>query len=337
MTNDEQYKADVKMVKQAIIATDNLEMIKSMARGLEDKYPMNGVPNQILLIILRKILTPDEDGYSDWISLNELTEYAMSFKTRNGQQWCRSGVDGYVIEKEYVNGAAAKFRLGGFIKQETNRTIPTSIKTWYKTNNPKCAILDVHSNNEIDHKDGTYENTVDVNKLTMDDFQPLSKSANDAKRQHCKICKDTGKIATEYCKNTETKIYTNRPEREQNPNWSTSAGDKYNVPTATCDKHTKPVVEQIKVPNVIGKTETEAKSMLSKFSIQLVYEENTTAENGIVLRQSLQEGTVVDVGTSIVIFINKKVTTEPTPEEPEEPDEPNPNPNPNPNVNRVRE
>ena len=152
-----------------------------------------------------------------------------------------------------------------------------------------------------------------------------------------KICKDTGKIATEYCKNTETKIYTNRPEREQNPNWSTSAGDKYNVPTATCDKHTKPVVEQIKVPNVIGKTETEAKSMLSKFSIQLVYEENTTAENGIVLRQSLQEGTVVDVGTSIVIFINKKVTTEPTPEEPEEPDEPNPNPNPNPNVNRVRE
>ena len=45
----------------------------------------------------------------------------------------------------------------------------------------------------------------------------------------------------------------------------------------------------------------------------------------------------MDVGTSIVIFINKKVTTEPTPEEPEEPDEPNPNPNPNPNVNRVRE
>ena len=139
-----------------------------------------------------------------------------------------------------------------------------------------------------------------------------------------KICKDTGKIATEYCTNTETKIYTSKPEREQNPNWSTSAGSKYNVPTATCDKHTKPVVEKIKVPQVIGKTEEEAKGLLSQFSIQLVYEDNKTEKDGIVLRQSLQEGTIVDAGTSITIFINKKVL--PEPEKPEEPDKPNDKP-----------
>ncbi len=145
-----------------------------------------------------------------------------------------------------------------------------------------------------------------------------------------KICKNTGKIATEYCTNTETRTYTKKPEREQNPNWGTSVGNKYNVPTATCDKHTKPEVEKIKIPNVIGKTEAEAKSILNKLSIQLVYEENTTKENGIVLRQSLQEGTTVDVGTSIVIFINKKATVpEPEPEPiPEQKPEPTPTPTP---------
>lgn len=141
-----------------------------------------------------------------------------------------------------------------------------------------------------------------------------------------RICKDTGKIATEYCTNTETKIYTSKPEREQNPNWSTSAGNKYNVPTATCDKHTKPVVEKIKVPQVIGKTEEEAKGLLSQFSIQLVYEDNKTEKDGIVLRQSLQEGTIVDAGSSITIFINKRVSPEPEPEKPEEPDKPSEQP-----------
>lgn len=32
----------------------------------------------------------------------------------------------------------------------------------------------------------------DINKVTIDDFQPLSKAANDAKRQHCVECRETG-------------------------------------------------------------------------------------------------------------------------------------------------
>lgn len=86
------------------------------------------------------------------------------------------------------------------------------------------------------------------------------------------------------------------------------------------------MVEKIKVPQVIGKTEEEAKGLLSQFSIQLVYEDNKTEKDGIVLRQSLQEGTIVDAGSSITIFINKRVSPEPEPEKPEEPDKPSEQP-----------
>lgn len=46
---------------------------------------------------------------------------------------------------------------------------------------------------EIDHKEGTKNNSrvSDLKTQTLDDFQPLSKAANDAKRQICKICQST--------------------------------------------------------------------------------------------------------------------------------------------------
>ncbi len=48
---------------------------------------------------------------------------------------------------------------------------------------------------EIDHKDGR-KNNHELSNLAeqkMIDFQPLSKAANDAKRQICKRCKETNK------------------------------------------------------------------------------------------------------------------------------------------------
>jgi hypothetical protein len=44
---------------------------------------------------------------------------------------------------------------------------------------------------EIDHKNGWKNDLSVMNPKTqkLEDFQPLSKSANDAKRQHCKECK----------------------------------------------------------------------------------------------------------------------------------------------------
>ena len=48
-----------------------------------------------------------------------------------------------------------------------------------------CVVLGVvASEMEIDHKNGRY----DAESYTLDDFQPMSKAVNDAKRQHCQRC-----------------------------------------------------------------------------------------------------------------------------------------------------
>lgn len=46
---------------------------------------------------------------------------------------------------------------------------------------------------EIDHKDGRKDNdrVSNIKTQRLEDFQPLSKAANDAKRQICKRCKET--------------------------------------------------------------------------------------------------------------------------------------------------
>lgn len=137
-----------------------------------------------------------------------------------------------------------------------------------------------------------------------------------------KVCKETGLIATEFCPDTEEKIFSGMPEREKNANWSTSAGNKYSVPTKTCNKHTKPVVPQVTVSDVVGKTESAARTILSKLNIQVVYEEDNSKENGIVLKQSIDPKTVVNEGTTIVLTLNKIIVV--IPAEPTEPVEPSP-------------
>lgn len=46
---------------------------------------------------------------------------------------------------------------------------------------------------EIDHKDGRKndDRVADIRSQRLEDFQPLCKAANDAKRQICKRCKQT--------------------------------------------------------------------------------------------------------------------------------------------------
>jgi len=48
---------------------------------------------------------------------------------------------------------------------------------------------------ECDHKDGRRDDPRlnDPKLVTIDDFQPLSKAANNAKKQHCKECRSTNK------------------------------------------------------------------------------------------------------------------------------------------------
>lgn len=118
------------------------------------------------------------------------------------------------------------------------------------------------------------------------------------------ICKETGKLATEYCPETEEKTYLSTPEKEIKPNWKTSAGNKYEEIKDTCDKHTEATMS-VTVVNVIGKTETEARNLLSGLTITVVYENDATKTDGVVLTQSLANGTKAKKGDAITLTINK--------------------------------
>lgn len=119
-----------------------------------------------------------------------------------------------------------------------------------------------------------------------------------------KICKETKKVATQYCTETEEKLYTQRPEKERNASWKSGGADKYKVPTETCDKHTEET-SKITIVNVVGKTEIEARLALTGLTVQKIEGHDSSKANGIVLKQSLEAGTKVDKGVSIIITVNK--------------------------------
>ncbi len=140
-----------------------------------------------------------------------------------------------------------------------------------------------------------------------------------------KICKESKKLATEFCPKTEEKVYDVKPEKERNASWKTSAGKKYNEVKDTCTLHTKETMNAT-VPNVVGKTEADAKVELRGFALQIIYEEDKFKEDGVVLRQSIKAGESVAKGSKIVLTINS-ITK---PQEPEPEPEPTPKPKPKP-------
>lgn len=123
------------------------------------------------------------------------------------------------------------------------------------------------------------------------------------------ICKESKLLATEFCPETETKLYPPVPEKERNANWKPSGSSKENTAiTETCNIHTEET-QKIAVANVIGKTETAAKDELIGLTIKVIFEENTSKANGIVLKQSIEAGTLVKKGTTITLTINEITTS----------------------------
>ena len=120
-----------------------------------------------------------------------------------------------------------------------------------------------------------------------------------------KICQDSGKIAKEYCKNVEEKTFLVKPQKENTNLWSTNAGDKYDVPTETCDVHKAP--EKVEMMNVVGKTLTEAKKLLEAkgLKVEIKYSEDKKKKEDIVLAQSVKEKEKVEKGKTITLTVNK--------------------------------
>lgn len=52
-----------------------------------------------------------------------------------------------------------------------------------------------------------------------------------------KICKETGKLANEFCKDTEEKVFITRPNSTEDLSWQKTGDAQYMAPTENCDKH----------------------------------------------------------------------------------------------------
>lgn len=67
-------------------------------------------------------------------------------------------------------------------------------------------------------------------------------------------------------------------------------------------------IEQVSVPYVIGKSESEAKKLITDNKLkvkEIIYQEDTTKDNATVLKQDKEAGSTVDAGTEITLTVNK--------------------------------
>lgn len=150
-----------------------------------------------------QLAQPDEQGKSRWVNVSEFIGDYDSLKLGNGASWCRASSN---LAKEYKvefdksitkGNSIDAIRLNGFNNEQSfSQNIRSDIKAYYKDKN--CVMLGINGNSEntkieIDHKDGRKNDwrVSDVATQRLEDFQPLCKAANDAKRQICKRCKET--------------------------------------------------------------------------------------------------------------------------------------------------
>lgn len=140
----------------------------------------------------------DENGCSRWVYVTEFLGKYQGLQLLNGAGWSRDdGAFGrkYLIERDRSLTPGNKvdaIRTVGFNNVDYSQYIRADIKKAIKSR--RCVVLGT-SNPEVDHKNGMKnEGRVMRNEnQCLEDFQPLSKAANDAKRQFCKECRQTGK------------------------------------------------------------------------------------------------------------------------------------------------
>lgn len=153
-----------------------------------------------------ELAQPDGNGVSRWVNTSEFVGRYSTLELLNGLSWGRKSstlAKTYNVEtdKSITTGNKIdRIRLNGFNTCHTvthTQTIRTDIKR--EIAQKRCVVLGTNRScdhkTEVDHKDGRKDDARVMNTATqtLDDFQPLSKPANDAKRQFCKECKETEK------------------------------------------------------------------------------------------------------------------------------------------------
>lgn len=147
-----------------------------------------------------RLSNPNAQGISRWVDKEEFVGDFAPLMFQNGADWCRaesSIAKYYYIEfdKDQTPGNKVdRIRLNGY-KPEEERLGTQSIRSDIKEiiSKQRCVIL-YTSNPEIDHKNGRKnDESMQLATQKLEHFQPLSKAANDAKRQFCKECRRTNK------------------------------------------------------------------------------------------------------------------------------------------------
>ncbi len=151
-----------------------------------------------------ELAQPDKNGISRWVNTSEFIGKYSTLELLNGLSWGRRSsalARTYNLETDKSITAGNKIdriRLNGFNTSHTaihTQSIRVDIKN--EISKQRCVVLGTTKScdhkTEVDHKDGRKDNARVMNTATqtLDDFQPLSKPANDAKRQFCKKCKET--------------------------------------------------------------------------------------------------------------------------------------------------
>lgn len=143
-----------------------------------------------------ELAKPNAQGVSRWVRVREFVGKYADLAFGNGASWARkesSLAKKYIVEFDKTitsgNGIDA-IRLNGLNNGDFSQHISPEIKKVIKAQ--RCVVLGT-SNPEVDHKNGM-KNEARVmrnEEQRLSDFQPLSKAANDAKRQFCKECMRT--------------------------------------------------------------------------------------------------------------------------------------------------
>ena len=135
----------------------------------------------------------EAQGISPEVTIDELCKINANFRSTNGCQWARSDNSAlgkvYNIVRTKKNNTVYSVKLDGFNHRvKKNRSIRKDITD--AISKQRCVILDIGVNIEVDHKNGRYndETVANLDTQMLEDFQPLSKAANDAKRTHCNQC-----------------------------------------------------------------------------------------------------------------------------------------------------
>lgn len=146
-----------------------------------------------------KLLTPNEDGFSRWVSKKDFIGEYQPLYFNNGNHWYRdSKLSKYIFEKK-GRGQDYKCRLAG-LKENYNTELTRLVRPDIREIILKETCVHTGFNNTtnnhivVDHKNGRYneENVLMLAQQETKDFQPLCNQANLQKRSDCGKCKETG-------------------------------------------------------------------------------------------------------------------------------------------------